>query len=206
MKRVWFIRHAESEANAGLPSSCPSLIPLTQKGEEQAQTLSDQITEAPGLFIISPYIRTQQTAKPIIEKFPGAPTEIWPIQEYDFLSPAICIDTTVEQRKPMVNDYWQHCQANYVHGEGAESFVLFKTRVTACIKRIEADHHDFIIVFTHGHFIRAAWQYFLTGNTIIDNSLMRNYKDLMISLTIHNTVIFKAGFDGHNWQIQEPLI
>lgn len=200
MKTVWFIRHAESEANAGLASSSPSLIPLTPKGIEQARTLSDQISEAPELFIVSPYIRTQQTAKPTIEKYSCVPVEIWPIQEYDFLSPAICKDTTAAQRKPMVDDYWKHCQPDYVHGEGAESFIMFKSRIINCIKRLEKSPYQFIIVFAHGHVIRAACQYFINGDVIIDHSDMQNYHTLLTSLPIPNTAIFKMGFDGESWQ------
>lgn len=129
MKEVWFIRHAESEANAGLVSSSPSMIPVTQKGLEQAKILSGQLTEAPGLFIITSYIRTGQTAMPTLQKFPNVPVEVWPMHEYNFLSPDTCTGTTAAQRKPMVDAYWQRCQPDYIHGNGAESFIEFKDRV-----------------------------------------------------------------------------
>lgn len=206
MKQVWFIRHAESSSNAGLPSEHPGSIPLTSKGIEQAEDLCTLITDPPELFVLSPYIRTQQTAKPVLEKFPAVPVEIWPIQEYDFLSPAKCAGTTVNERKPIVRAYWERCEVDYIHGGGAESFMMFKNRVITCIKRIETSPYDFIIVFAHGHIIRAAWQYLVSGNTSIDNHCMRQYRDLLVSLTVNNAVIFKAGYDGHNWQIQEPLI
>lgn len=36
MKTITLVRHGESEANAGLPSSDPALIPLTATGIAQA--------------------------------------------------------------------------------------------------------------------------------------------------------------------------
>jgi broad specificity phosphatase PhoE len=205
MKEVWFIRHAQSEANAGLSTSIPGNIPLTSYGREQAQALSDLITFAPHLFVVSPYIRTQQTAEPVLRKFPNVPLEIWPIHEYDFLSPIQCADRTVEQRKPWVKNYWDQCEVSYVHGEGAESFALFKNRVLECVKRLENSEHEFIIVFAHGHVMRAIWQYFITKNTVIDNDCMRYFRDKMKYLPVSNTGIFKASYNLQNWNIISPM-
>lgn len=49
---------------------------------------------------MSSYIRTQQTASYFLQKHPTVKTEIWPIHEFNFLSPEMCTNTTVEQRKP----------------------------------------------------------------------------------------------------------
>lgn len=170
MKKVWFIRHGESEANAGLPTSFPDQITLTAKGIEQAKELATSLVEKPDLIITSKYIRTQQTADPAIHKFKDVPVEVWPLHEYDFLSPESCVNTTVEQRKPLVQNYWRNCDATFVDGPGAESFYEFKKRVLDCVHRLESNPNDFIIVFAHGHVIRAIWQYFLTKNKTIDNA------------------------------------
>jgi broad specificity phosphatase PhoE len=204
MKKIWFIRHAESAANAGLPTSQPDTIPLTEKGIQQSKELAAQITEPPQLFIMSSFIRTQQTAKPTLEKFPEVPTEIWSVHEFDFLSPIQCINTTVEERRPWVVAYWEHCNPDYVHGEGAESFTTFKNRVIAGVKRLEATPCDFIVVFAHGHVMRAIWQYLITKNTIIDHHSMRYFRDTMTLLPVPNTAIFKATFNGNTWSMDEP--
>jgi hypothetical protein len=52
----------------------------------------------------------------------NVPVEIWPLQEYDFLSPTTCVNTTIHERKPMVMNYWSKCDPDLVHGDGAESF------------------------------------------------------------------------------------
>lgn len=205
MKRIWFIRHAESVANAGLPTDSPDSIPLTEKGEQQARELAKLITEPPGLFVMTSHIRTQRTAKPILEKFPQVPAEIWPLHEFDFLSPEQCIGTTVEQRRPWVTEYWQRCEPDFVHGTGAESFTAFMTRIITRLKRLEASPHDFIIVFAHGHVMRAIWQYFANGNDISGFEFMRHFRDAMAKLPVPNTAIIKASFDGRCWNIDEPI-
>jgi len=131
MKRVLFIRHAESEANAGLPTSDPADIALTSRGFEQANFVADLIDIKPDLVITSSYIRTQQSAEPFLKKYPDIKTEIWPIHEFDFLSPKECMNTTVEQRKPWVKSFWAQCETDYTHGEDSELFGEFKSRVLA---------------------------------------------------------------------------
>lgn len=205
MKNIWFIRHAESAANAGFPTTRPDSIPLTEKGLQQAQELAALITEPPQLFIMTPYIRTQQTAEPLLEKYPDIPTEIWPFHEFDFLSPTQCTDTTVEQRKPWVADYWQRCDPNFVHGTGAESYAEFKFRIIAGLKRLENSPYDFIIVFAHGHVMRAIWQYLITGDTRFDKNCMRYFRDTMTQLPVPNTALFKATSGKGGWNIDEPL-
>lgn len=205
MKNVWFIRHAESEANAGLPTSSPDKISLTAKGLEQAEALTDLLSEKPDLIITSKYIRTQQTAGPTINKFSDVPVEVWPLHEYDFLSPAQCIDTTVDQRKPWVQEYWNRCEAIHIHGQGAESFFEFKSRVINCIKMLENNHNNFIVVFAHGHVIRAIWQYFITMSNIIDDTAMQYFRDKMAHLPVANTGIFKAAYSGKKWIVVDPI-
>src|SRR5215475_7985470 len=124
-KNVWLIRHAESIGNAGLATSRPDTIPLTGRGIEQASYLADSFSQAPALIVTSPYIRTQQSAKPTIQRFPAARQEQWEVQEFTYLSPARYLDTTAADRIPFVEAYWSRCDPHYVDGDGAESFADF---------------------------------------------------------------------------------
>jgi len=204
MKNVWFIRHAESEANAGLPTSEPDLIALTPKGHEQAEILANSINVIPDLVIWSSYLRAQQTARPLLEKYPDVPTLVWPIHEFDFLSPKSCMNTTVDQRRPWVRNYWETCQPDFVHGEGAESFNSFRSRVISCIKRLEQRDEAFILVFAHGHVMRVIWQYFTTGQ-YDDPAAMTVFRDQMTLLPVHNTAVFKASYDQDTWNVLDPV-
>lgn len=206
MKTVLFIRHGESEANAGLPTSDPSSIALTAKGFEQAELVSELIDIEPDLIITSSYIRTQQTAEPFLKKYSNIKTEIWPIHEFDFLSPIECMNTTVEQRKPWVKSFWDKCEIDYTHGEDSESFGDFTSRVLASIKQLEGVKEENIVVFAHGHVMRAIWQYFITRNSDIDKASMELFRDKMSHLHVPNTTIFRATFYNKTWKIITPKI
>jgi broad specificity phosphatase PhoE len=198
-KEIWFIRHGESQANAGQPTDDPESIALTEKGLLQAQVLCEQVPREPGLFIMTPHIRNQQTAAPLLAKYPDVPTAIWPIQEFDFLSPLQCTGTTVEQRKPWVQAYWALVDPDFVHGIGAESFNKFTKRILAGLKKLENEQADFITVFAHGHVMRMLWQYLYTGHTD-----MHFYRDRMLNFPVPNTAIFKACYGQGRWLVMEP--
>lgn len=50
MTKVWFIRHGESEANAGAISNDPANIPLTKQGRQQAEHISTLFDNVPSLL------------------------------------------------------------------------------------------------------------------------------------------------------------
>ena len=154
-KNVWLIRHAESIGNAGLVNSRTDTIPLTGKGIEQALYLADSFTQAPELIVTSPYIRTQQSARPTIRRFPTARQEQWEVQEFTYLSPARYQDTTAADRRPFVEAYWSRCDPHHIDGEGAESFADFIRRVQQAIDGLWSCQSEFVAVFGHGLFLRA---------------------------------------------------
>lgn len=171
----WFIRHAESEGNAGLPTTSAGGIPLTDLGKKQANNLSQEITQAPDLFVISPYIRTQQTAAPTLEKFPDVPVETWEIQEYTYLPHELHKNTTTAQRNKPAVEYFRKADADLVLGDGAESFVQMIARVDKALERVSVSPQNEIILFSHGWFVRAIlWRLIFLpgyGNKITMNSL-----------------------------------
>ena len=88
-KIIWFIRHAQSEANASkdyradnfsVPTVC-----LSELGLKQAEKVIDYFETAPDLIITSSYVRTKQTAKHLINKYPATPQEEWLIHEFTYL-------------------------------------------------------------------------------------------------------------------------
>src|SRR2546423_287087 len=121
-KTVWFIRHAQSEANSELPTNQPSEIRLTPLGKAQAQHLAQCFVESPFLIVTSPFSRTKETAEPTCQRFPTVRCEEWPIEEFTYLEPSRYVGTTAVQRRPMVQAYWDRSDPFYVDGRGAESF------------------------------------------------------------------------------------
>ena len=78
--RATLIRHRQSTGNAGLPCHDLARIELTELGWEQAREAAASWTETPSLIVCSPFLRTQQTAAPTVERFPDVPVEVWPIE------------------------------------------------------------------------------------------------------------------------------
>jgi broad specificity phosphatase PhoE len=151
-------RHAESTANAGLPSDTPASTPLTEKGQRQAKRLSVQFGElAPCLIITSPYQRTDETAAPTMARFPKALHEVWPIHEFTYMEVSKYKGTTYLDRKPMTERYWQAADPDYVDGPGAESFNHMVGRMDAALGRLASLHHPYVAMFGHGLTMQVKW-------------------------------------------------
>lgn len=191
MINVWLIRHGESEANAGLPTQHPAKTPLTIKGQRQAQLVAAIMHHQPDWIIASPYRRAQQTALPLRDRFPITPYAEWPVQEFTYLSVARYQDTTIEQRRPLSDDYWQRNDPSYVDGEGAESFADLLLRVETAYAQLYKLNADRVVIFSHGRFIRAMLWAALTGTTIVDARRMQQFQAFINSFSVPNGSILK---------------
>lgn len=107
MSEVWLIRHGESISNANLPTGDPSQSSLTELGAAQAEQIVGAFEDAPDLFVISPYLRAQQTAVPTLTRFPHIPQEIWPVHEFTYLNPTRYHGTIGTDRWPFAAAYWE---------------------------------------------------------------------------------------------------
>lgn len=149
MPLLTLIRHAQSIANAGAATSLPEAIPLSEEGHRQARELVEKIAPPPSLIVHSSYLRTKQTADPLIAKFPHVPVEVWALHEFTYIAPERVQNTTFTGRRPIVEAYWQRNDPFYIDGAGAESFAQFVERIDRCIDQARKSHHKHIIVFTH---------------------------------------------------------
>ncbi len=206
MKTIYFIRHAQSQANAGQATFDNETIGLTETGEQQARQLAQTLTGTPDLIICSKYIRTQLTAVPVIAKLPNTPVDILPLHEFTYLSPTICAGTTAHRRQNWVFDYWESCNPSFVHGVGAESFDQFMTRIEECLAILQTDKAQNMYVFTHGYVLRAIWQILLGHKFPSEYERMHHFHHHMGLLEVPNTCIFKANFNNNEWQIVEPQL
>jgi broad specificity phosphatase PhoE len=152
---TWLVRHGQSASNAGLPAVGHGEVPLTALGQDQAREVARRVDRQPDRLIVSPFLRTQETAAPIRERWPRTPCEVWPIQELTYLSPARCKGTTADVRRPWIEAYWRGCDPDYVDGPDAESFRAFMARLADFDSRLSALGGDFAIAVGHGQFFRA---------------------------------------------------
>lgn len=68
LKRIYFIRHGETEDNASGRSQVPD-APLSDDGRKQARYVAERFSRIPiDAIISSPYLRTKETAEAIAER------------------------------------------------------------------------------------------------------------------------------------------
>ncbi|RMP59123.1 hypothetical protein ALQ18_02173 [Pseudomonas marginalis pv. marginalis] len=191
MKHVRLIRHGESAANAGEASLDHASIPLTPKGVEQACLVAGTFVQTPDLIVASPFSRAQATAMQTVAAFPSVPFEIWPIQEFTYLEPARCINTSVAHRRDWVEAYWAKADPTFADGEGAESFLDFISRAQSLLDRL-AEHpaHD-IVVFSHGQIINAVAWLIERNPLTIDGQAMTEWREYEITNHVPNCCGYK---------------
>ena len=170
----WLIRHGESAANAGAATTDPATIPLTPAGWDQAHEVAAGLSERPDLIVVSSYLRTWETAEPTIRRFPDVAVETWPTQEFTYLAPACCINTTAEQRRSTVETYWHRGDPGHVDGPGAESFSAMLARARALRRQLAGHPAGCIAVFTHGQLMQSV-RLLDTYPTADDQQLMARF-------------------------------
>ncbi|WP_095168546.1 histidine phosphatase family protein [Pseudomonas sp. Irchel 3H3] len=198
MLTVTWIRHGESAANAGGASSDPALIPLTERGRAQAQAIAESIEAAPDLIVMSPFTRAQDTAAPTLRKFPATPVQVWPVEEFTYLSPADCMNTTAAQRRPWVQAYWQAGEPDHSNGPGTESFHGLVLRAQTALRQLQGRTGS-VLVFGHGQFMQVVRWLILLAPQRIDAAAMGSFHayDQVNPIVNGEAVCFT--FDGQRW-------
>lgn len=186
---LWLIRHGESTSNRGEWSSDPHQAPLTVQGEEQAQLAAEQVTHMPDLIVVSPALRAQQSALPIIARWPACTVETWPIQEFVYLSPTNYRYKTPEERRVAKERYWSQAEPAYCDGTDAESFAHFMRRLNTFHEQI-LTRAGFIVVVGHGQFFKA-YQLGLREGFACTSAWMQHYRHIETSNPISNGEIVK---------------
>jgi probable phosphoglycerate mutase len=154
--RVIFVRHGESTGNVGIPSFNLSQMSLTERGRAQADDVAASWQTAPTLIATSPYLRALQTAYPTEQRYPTAPVEVLPMEEFTYLEPSRWNGTTREQRLPIIEAYWDRGDPSFCDGPGAENFEHLLGRVDRTLARLSSLPPDALVyAFSHGQFIQA---------------------------------------------------
>lgn len=190
MKEIWIFRHAESEANAGLATKNAADIAITPLGTTQARAVAELFDFAPALIVISPYLRTKQTAQFLIEKFPTVKVETWAIEEFTYLAAARCQNTTWMTRAPFVQEFWTRSEPAFCDGDGAESFAAFWQRAINANEQIKFAAPDKTVIFCHGQTMRAIIWLFLQKMDATPATMQAFYYFLK-AVTIPNAAFVK---------------
>lgn len=185
--RVILVRHGQSVANAGGVPPDMFTNPLTPLGHAQAKAFADGFDCEPTLFLVSPYLRAQQTAEPLIQRFPAVPVEEWPIQEFTFLDPERHRGTSDKEQEPHSLAFWERCDPAYTTGPGAECFTTFLDRARVAIQKLsQRNTAGCVVLFTHGYFMQAFRVALLFPNAT-DAQLMYNFRRFHFLHLVNNT-------------------
>jgi broad specificity phosphatase PhoE len=232
MPTILLIRHGESLSNAGKPTSSAQNVPLTKLGKKQAECIAEYLkSQSPlNLIVTSSYARSRQTAQTTMLSFPDVPQEEWPVQEFTFLSLSPNKSSTFDERRLLVEEYWQTWDPCYVHGPEAESFEQFiervrkvKKRLGKCLKTrnsflepayaalrrllrqpLKYTKYDTIAVFSHQQFICALLWLSQRDPVNLSQETMQEFKDFLDTNSLPNGAIVRVQFgNSHDlWQCE----
>lgn len=181
--------------NSGLPTPGVVENPLTEAGWQQAEAVAMRIPRAPDLIVLSPYLRTHQSAEPTRRRFPQVPVETWQVQEYTILAAARYVGTTEAERHPWVEAVLERNDPHHTDGEGADSFSGLVARLHTMKTACDALPHSFVTIFTHGRFIRMLAWYLLQGLPEATPARMQEAMAFVQGMRLENGVILRILID-----------
>jgi broad specificity phosphatase PhoE len=188
MRRLTFVRHGQSVANAGGVTMEHALIPLSPLGEAQAACVADLLPAEPSRVLVSPYIRARDTARPYCLRV-GREAEVQPLlQEFSAIDPGLLEGMTGVERRPIADAYWQAADPVVRMGVNADTFLEFDSRVRSFILELPG-LPDNSIVFGHGIWFALLW-WRLRGFRVEDSNGMRAFTDFRRQLPMPNCAVY----------------
>ena len=189
---IFLVRHAESEANINGKTLSHASIALSEHGHRQAQDLCSKLPVIDHV-IVSKYLRTQQTAAPILEKY-GLSLEVDEhLHEFSYLSERKCANTNLNDRKAWVNAYWERMDYQHRDADDAESFEDLYLRVKAFHDKLKIVAEDYAVkhlaVFSHGQFLQLLIMQIQQPRPLT-KELMQQFRADLVRQPIRNTEVF----------------
>ena len=199
MKKIYFVRHGESEGNVKLIMQGPETL-LTERGREQAVAIAERCAKLPIEAIVSSsMVRAKQTAEIIAEKT-NKPLEF--------------SDLFVERRRPKEVS-GKHFEDPEVVGfrrairdtadidfrfSDEENFGDLKERAYNALEFLRNRKEENILVVTHGLFLRMIVAYVFFGEQLNGHEI----KQLFWKLSHANTGITVIEFNDkeNSWNLR----
>jgi alpha-ribazole phosphatase len=204
-RTITYIRHAESQSNAGGLTLPHADIPLSPLGVHQAETLARTLPASPSRVLVSPMIRTHQTAAPYMARISMSPEVAPELAEFSVIGHAMIEGMNGSERKVAVKPYWDDPCPDRRMGEGADTFREFEARVAAFQARM-SDLPDGTVIFGHGiWFGLLAWR--LLGYTVNDSTALRAFRRFQVGLPMPNCAMHQLAYvHGDLWAVRNvPL-
>ena len=198
MKTIYFVRHGESEGNAG-PFLASPTSPLTEKGIQQAKFIANRAKKLPfELIISSAMTRAKETAEEISKETEKPieysdlfaerrrPTEIYGKPKDDPRVLQIC-QSVIDNFH--ISDY---------HFSNEENFTDLKERAEKALDHLLNRPEEKILVVTHGFFMRIVVAYIIFGEVLTSYECERCIEKFYTE----NTGITVISYDNKNeWRL-----
>ncbi len=198
MKKVYFVRHGETEGNVGEFFQTKD-TPLTEKGHAGAEAIAQRLKQLTvDAIIASPFLRAQQTAG-YISRVLGKNIET--IDSLHELQQSLVVRGKLwdsPEGVHFINDRNKNFFKSTWVVEGAENHKMVLERVKKTIDVLEGHSAENIVVVSHGIFLRYLAIYLLLGKN--DDSSIHE----MISGNLHqlsNVAITEFVYDEGRWRL-----
>ncbi|QNW93565.1 histidine phosphatase family protein [Acinetobacter seifertii] len=189
---IFLIRHAESEANINGKTLSHASIALSEHGHKQAQALCSKLPTIDHV-IVSQYLRTHQTAAPLLEKYNLTFEVDEHLHEFSYLSERKCANTNMDDRKAWVNAYWEKMDYQHKDADDAESFEDLYIRVQAFHEKLKILTETYaqknLAVFSHGQFLQLLMMQIQQPQPL-SKDLMQQFRYNLVYQPIRNTQFF----------------
>ena len=190
MKNIYFIRHAQSEANIGGITKPNKEINLTQTGIQQAEKIAKMLNVVPTKIFVSEYYRTQQTAEALLQKHNLSALVLPCLNEFNTLCHKVIDGLNGEERIPIILKYWEDSDPNWRHGETAQTFNEFYQQVFSFNQELEHIPNNSII-FGHGMWLALyIWQQLGFKDKCDRTIEMQLFRKFQLGLPIPNTALY----------------
>ena len=154
MKTIYFIRHAQSEANLKDILASRQDFPRTQKGRQEAAVIASEFKDIAQLdrIFCSPLTRAQQTAQPIAEAF-GLDVEIDErLTEQDLGVFSGMTYAELDDRPDYMHEHSKRWK--WIPEGGGESYEMIANRLEPLFQSLEFLEGDCSLFVTHAVTLR----------------------------------------------------
>lgn len=198
MKKIYLVRHGETEANVKRVLQGPDL-PLTQRGEKQATEVAKRLTHLQFQTLISsPFLRARQTVQAVAEacnkevEFLDLFREIQPPAHFFGMS------WESEEYCAYVEEEKKNRHSHEWYSQDTESFLARVDRANQALSFLESHESDEIVVVTHGTFLKL-----LTCCAVFAGKVTPEMWDTWkLAYEFDNTGISLLEYNGERWRIR----